>query len=200
MPDITCIIPARGGSKRLPRKNIALLNGEPLIAYSIKIWPQSKYYDGRAPIVTTEDLEIGEISWKYGAQWLVRPIELAQGNFREPTPIIKDVIDVLFVTGRKVQYILYLQPTSPLRRVEDIDTCLAVVTSNVGWDSATSIIANTDLENGAVYVTHADIINSGHFYGKKVFRYPMPNAVSVDIDEAKDLAEAEQYLRLRGMK
>ena len=55
---ILCIIPARGGSKRFPRKNIALLNGKPLIYYTIEAWRKSKYYEFTSPIVSSDDDEI----------------------------------------------------------------------------------------------------------------------------------------------
>ena len=69
------IIPARGGSKRLPRKNVLDLNGKPLIAYSIEAGLKSKYIDEL--IVTSDDTEILEISKEYGANTIKRPDNLA---------------------------------------------------------------------------------------------------------------------------
>jgi len=88
---ILAIIPARGGSKTIPRKNIKLLNGKPLIYYTIKESIKSKYL-GRI-IVSTEDKEISEISKKYGAEVIERPEELA----KDETPTIDVIFHVLQV-------------------------------------------------------------------------------------------------------
>lgn len=190
--NITAIIPARGGSKRLPRKNIALLNGKPLISYTISAWAGSKYADSN-PIVSTNDDEIAKIARQYGAEVIKRPPGLSQGDLPSPVPILWHVINHIDkYKGYRVQWIVLLQPTSPLRLPEDIDACLDAVNSGQ-YDSATSVCEGK--ENGAVYVTHANLINQGKFLGERVFRYEMPRGRSVDIDTQADLDLAEKILK-----
>lgn len=112
------IIPARGQSKGLPRKNIRLLLNKPLIAYTIGSAKAVK--EIIQVIVSTEDEEIAQISQKYGASVIYRPEELAQ----DETPTIDVIIHVLDeIEGNqksKPKNIILLQPTSPLRTIEDI--------------------------------------------------------------------------------
>jgi CMP-N,N'-diacetyllegionaminic acid synthase len=116
---IMAIIPARGGSKGIPRKNIRLLAGKPLIAWTIEEAKKSKYIDRL--ILSSEDEEIIETAKKWGCEVpFVRPPELAQDN----TPGIEPVIHAIKNTERKYDYVVLLQPTSPLRTVEDIDGCI----------------------------------------------------------------------------
>ncbi len=117
---ILAIIPARGGSKGLPRKNVLPFMGKPLIAYTIEAAKKSKYIS--KIIVSTEDEEIAKISYKYGAEIpFMRPLELAQDN-SSTNDVIKYTVDEL---KEREQYepdiICVLQCTSPLRTSEDID-------------------------------------------------------------------------------
>ncbi|NOR57103.1 MAG: acylneuraminate cytidylyltransferase family protein [Sulfurimonas sp.] len=114
------IIPARGGSKRLPRKNTLDLAGKPLIAWTIESGLKSKYID--EVMVTTDDEEIIEISEKYGAILpFKRPDILANDTATRPE-VIKHTINFYKKNLKKeFDYIVYLQPTSPLRTEIDID-------------------------------------------------------------------------------
>jgi CMP-N,N'-diacetyllegionaminic acid synthase len=122
------IIPARGGSKGIPRKNIKILAGKPLIAYTIEAALKSKYLD--RVIVSTEDKEIAQISKKYGAEVIKRPKKLATDTAR--------IIDVIFyllkILKREEKYIpeivILLQPTSPLRTSNDIDKAIDIFLKN----------------------------------------------------------------------
>jgi len=126
--EVLAIIPARGGSKGIPRKNIRLLAGKPLIAYSIETALKSRYID--RIIVSTEDEEIAKIAKIYGAEVIKRPKELA----RDETPTIDAVKHVLEFLKKKENYIpdiiILLQPTSPLRSVEDIDNAVELFLNN----------------------------------------------------------------------
>ena len=116
---ILAIIPARGGSKSIPRKNIRLLNGKPLIYYTICEAKKSKYL-GRL-IVSTEDSEIAETAKKYEAEVIERPVELAQ-DYAPASLVYQHVIKHL--EGMENFYpniIVALNPTSPCRLVGDID-------------------------------------------------------------------------------
>ena len=128
---ILCIIPARGGSKRFPRKNIALLNGKPLIYYTIEAWRKSKYYEFNSPIVSSDDDEILITSRAFGAETIKRPSSLSQGDLPSPVPVIENVIDYLTkYRGWRIGWIVLLQPTSPLRSSQDIDICLECKNGN----------------------------------------------------------------------
>ena len=121
------LIPARGGSKGLPRKNIKSLLGKPLIAWTIEQALASKYLD--RVVVSTNDKEIAEISKKYGAEIpFMRPKELAEDNAKG-IDVVLHVIDWLKKNDRRKQYdlIMLLQPTSPLRKSEDIDKAIELL-------------------------------------------------------------------------
>lgn len=134
---ILAIIPARGGSKGVPRKNIKELNGKPLIAYTIEAAKKSKFLD--RVVVSTEDKEIAEISKKSGANIpYLRPIELA----KDDSPTIDAVIHMIKWLQEnekyKPDYICVLQCTSPLRDENDIDgTIEKMINSNT--DGSVSI-------------------------------------------------------------
>lgn len=118
---ITALIPARGGSKRLPRKNIKLLVDKPLIAWSIEVAKACKYVD--RVIVSTDDEEIKKISEQYGAEVpFLRPDYLSNDH-ASSFDVIKHAIDFLTLS-RSNELIVLLQPTSPLRLASEIDTAL----------------------------------------------------------------------------
>lgn len=125
---ILAIIPARGGSKRVPGKNVRLLVGKPLIVHTIESAMRSKVID--KVVVSTDDKEISRVSEKAGAQVIKRPKKLAQD--RSPThPVIEHAIDYLKKReGYKPDIIVLLQPTSPLRDHEDIDEALEIFLEN----------------------------------------------------------------------
>ncbi|WP_165062269.1 cytidylyltransferase domain-containing protein [Adlercreutzia sp. ZJ154] len=119
---ILALIPARGGSKGIPRKNIKPLNGVPLIAYTIKAALQSKYVDGVC--VSTDDDEIAEVARRYGANVpFMRPAELALDTSKTIECVIH-ARDTLNETGDIFDIIVILQPTCPLRTFMDIDNSI----------------------------------------------------------------------------
>lgn len=134
---ILALIPARGGSKGLLRKNIRPLLEKPLIAWSIEQALASKYVD--KVIVSTDDEEIAEISKNYGAEVpFLRPNELATDE--SPTiDTILHVINWLEERGKKFDYLALLEPTSPLRDTQDIDYCLNILIDNTKAKSIVSI-------------------------------------------------------------
>lgn len=131
------IIPARGGSKGVPRKNIRLLHGKPLLAYTVEAAKNA----GRLTriILSTEDEEIAEVGLKYGVDVpFMRPNELAQDT--TPTlPVIWHAVETLEAAGEIYDAICLLQPTNPLRRAEDIDNCIELF-EQTGADSVVSIM------------------------------------------------------------
>ncbi|MDP2939780.1 MAG: acylneuraminate cytidylyltransferase family protein [Candidatus Omnitrophota bacterium] len=122
---ILAIIPARGGSKGLPQKNILPLVNKPLIAWTIKQALKSKYLD--RVIVSTDSLEIARISKKYSAEIpFLRPSGLASDKAKM-TDVVLHVIDWLKKRGKIYDLIMLLQPTSPLRSSEDIDKSIKLL-------------------------------------------------------------------------
>ncbi len=209
------IIPARGGSKGIPRKNIKLLAGKPLIAWTIEEAKKSQYLDRL--ILSSEDTEIITTAKSWGCEApFVRPAELA----RDDTPGIEPVIHALHQLDEHYDYIVLLQPTSPLRTVEDIDCCIryclqeaapacisvSLTDKHPYWmhtidehqrlhpllPTAQSIQRRQDLppiyiENGAVYVAQKDfILNMKSFTTEETLAYIMPSERSCDIDNESD--------------
>ena len=213
------IIPARGGSKRLPRKNVLDLNGKPLIAWSIKAGLNSKYID--KVVVSSDDDEILTISKRYGAVTINRPNELASDT-ATTFDAIKHTVD----NCEKYDYIVLLQPTSPLRDEKHIDKAIellelkksdAVVSvckmdhsplwSNTLSDSLsmTGFLKDEalnqrsqDLEeyyriNGAIYICNTGKLleEESFFLKEKIFAYKMDRESSIDIDTKIDFKMAE---------
>lgn len=114
------IIPARGGSKGLPGKNTKPLLGKPLIAWTIEEAKKSKYID--RIIVSTDDIEIAEVALKYGAEIpFMRPNELASDTALAVDNYIYTIDRISKEEGVNINEFVVLQPTSPLRKYEDID-------------------------------------------------------------------------------
>ena len=136
--NILAIIPARGGSKSIPRKNIRELAGKPLLAYTAEAALQSQALS--RVVLSTEDKEIREIGLRLGLEApFVRPMELAQDD--TPTlPVIQHTVKRLEeMESYKTDIIVVLQPTSPLRSSRHIDESLELfLNSNV--DSLVSVV------------------------------------------------------------
>jgi len=122
--NIVGIIPARGGSKRTPRKNIKLLAGKPLIAYSIEAALKSKYIN--RVVVSTEDAEIAEVARSFGAEVIVRPPELAQDTTKT-APVLVQVVNELEKQGYYPDIVCLLQATSPQRDEKVVDGALEML-------------------------------------------------------------------------
>lgn len=116
---IIAIIPARGGSKGIPRKNIKLLSGKPLIAYVIETALKSQYID--IVVVSTDDEEIAEIARLYGSDIIFRPQALSEDHVPLDPVIYHAVTAVESNKGIKYDYALTIQPTSPLLQTTTLD-------------------------------------------------------------------------------
>ncbi len=137
--NILAIIPARGGSKSVPRKNIVKVNGRPLISYTISA---ALMVDRLTDVVvSTDDPEIAEISRELGAQVpFVRPVDLASDQ-AQSAPVIEHALYFMEkIKGLKYDAILMLQPTSPLRTSQHIEESLDLFTSQE-CDSVVSIVS-----------------------------------------------------------
>jgi N-acylneuraminate cytidylyltransferase/CMP-N,N'-diacetyllegionaminic acid synthase len=119
---VLAIIPARGGSKGLPRKNIVSLCGKPLIAWPIQAAKQSAYVD--KVVVSTDDSEIADMARQEGAEVpFLRPSELATDTATSIS-VIEHVIDFLSGQGDQFDYCVFLEPTSPLTEADDVNKAL----------------------------------------------------------------------------
>lgn len=122
MDSILGLIPARGGSKGVPRKNIRILNGKPLLAYTAEAALTAKTLT--RVVLSTEDEEIAEIGRDCGLHVpFMRPADLAEDN----TPslaVVRHALETLLADGETYDAVCLLQPTNPLRRSDDIDGCV----------------------------------------------------------------------------
>lgn len=138
------IIPARGGSKGIPRKNIIPIKGKPLIAYTIEQAKNSKHLD--RCVVSTEDIEIKNIAQEYGAEVIDRPTTLASDTAKS----IDVVLHTLQTLKEKENYIpdavMILQVTSPLRKSTDIDQAINLF-SESECDSLVSVCVAPEKAN-----------------------------------------------------
>ena len=132
------IIPARGGSKSIPKKNLVPLKGKPLILYTFEAARQSSAL--QRCILSTDDPEIAKLGEKHGVQVLARPESLA----KDDTPmveVVKHVIASLEREGLLPDYFVLLQPTSPLREGRHIDESVSIFLQDPTADSVVSVVA-----------------------------------------------------------
>ena len=130
------IIPARGGSKRIPRKNIKDFCGKPMITWSIEAAQASKCFD--KVIVSTDDQEIADIAHKYGAEApFIRPANLAD-DYTGTAPVIRHAIHWLDEHEEKVDFACCIYPTAPFLYAMDLRAGWAVI-SNSGYDYVFSV-------------------------------------------------------------
>ncbi len=222
---IYSIIPARGGSKGIPRKNIKNLNGKPIIAYSIEASISNDLI--KTTYVTTEDIEISEVSKKYGANVIKRPQRLAEDT-SSSVDVILHSLEYLEKKEKLPDFFVLLQPTSPLRTSEDIKNSIKLFINNecdalisvceIDHSSMLSLslknkflVPNCDDEflttrrqdlptyyspNGAIYITTPKSLKKNKtFIPKKTIPYIMPQERSIDLDTPFDLKLAEFLLK-----
>ena len=160
---IISIIPARGGSKGLPKKNILELAGKPLIAWTIESSLKSKYIS--KTIVSSDCDEILNISSKYGSEILKRPDELARDT--TPTePVVEHILQNIKDLGN-YSYLVLLQPTSPLRDEKDIDEAISKL---IQEKDATALISVKEIDNKILKAFK--INNNGYLEGISNNKYP----------------------------
>ncbi len=122
------IIPARGGSKRIPRKNIREFAGKPMIAHAILLAIASELFD--KVIVSTDDLEIAGVSRKWGAELpFIRPDELAD-DYTPTVPVVAHAIENCQVPADAIQAVCCIYPCVPMLRVEVLQTAMTILAEN----------------------------------------------------------------------
>ncbi len=145
---ILAVVTARGGSKGLPHKNILELNGKPLIAHTLDKMRDSKYLDGC--FVSTDSKEIADVCEKHGFSVPeLRPDELATDT-ASSVDVLLYTIDLLEKKGEKYDYLILLEPTSPLRKIDDIDNIIEIAVNNAEADGVISV--------GRVHLEHPSIV------------------------------------------
>lgn len=149
MPHIISVIPARGGSKRLPGKNLCLLGGVPLLTHSIRQSLACPLIQRH--IVSTDDAEIAACAKESGAEVLQRPAALASDE-AGTLPVLRHVLETVEEAGPPVDYVLLLQPTSPLRQAGDIGRALAHFMA----DGADALVAVSKAKLGPKWLLHTE--------------------------------------------
>ena len=199
------VIPARGGSKGVPRKNIKKIYNKPLIAWTIESAKKSKLLDKY--VVSTEDKEIAEISKKYGADVIHRPNELATDDATS--------LSVLQHVLRQIDsdIIVILQCTSPVRDDDLIDKCIKKFIETNTDSLATGFMcklfewgtySNRRQElkeffhdDGNVYVVKSSVIKSGNLWGEKMEKLLINKEQNFEIDDEFDFWINEKILKKR---
>ncbi len=223
------VIPARGGSKRLPRKNIIDFEGKPIIAYTIEAAQKTQLFE--RIIVSSEDQETLEIAQALGAEIDVRPANLAADTSRV-VDVCLHLIDMESAQGRNYDIFCCLYPTAPLRSSGDIKNTVGLVqpgqcdfamgVTQYDFPPVQALRQNPDgflqpmwpelcskqsqqisplvVDNGSTYAASVpEFISVKSFYGPTLKGYFMPRLRSVDIDVAEDLEIARLYARETGI-
>jgi CMP-N,N'-diacetyllegionaminic acid synthase len=211
------LIPARGGSQGLPRKNIKILNNKPLIVHTIEDALESQYVD--KVFVTTDDQEIRKISQSVKAEVILRPVDLASHTASSELALIH-ALDFIEKSASP-ELIIFLQCTSPFRsgndidraieqfKKEDSDSLLSVSPSHrFLWSTKNGnpIPLNYDylnrprrqdmdqeyVENGSIYIFKPWVLRKYESrLGGKISLFKMDNIATIDIDSASDFHVAE---------
>lgn len=213
------VIPARGGSKRLPGKNIKDFCGKPLIYYSIIRAIQCKHID--AVYVSTDDFEIAEVANKHGAKVIIRPDDISTGT-ATTTSVLSHALKELNNSGFFPEAVVTLQATNPLRKSDLIENAIKIFeTKKDSVDSVVSVSENKHklgkilnghfhpllynleqrsqdieklfFENGLLYITKSDIIlQKESVFGDKIYPFITDNIFGmIDIDTLSDFELGE---------
>lgn len=183
------IIPARAGSKRLPLKNKLPFFGKPLIEWTFDAARESQTLT--EVMVTSDDADILALAAKNRLNVSRRPAFLADDGASIYAEIFR-LMDLYHP-----QWVVLLQPTSPLRLAADIDACVLKCRRDPA-PSCVSIEEGSPVPNGAVYVAHSDWLREhGNFDGPRTVTYAMPPERSVDINTREDFDRAEKLMEKR---
>ena len=156
-PRILGVIPARGGSKGVPRKNVRNVGGKPLIAWSIEAARGASALS--RCVVSTDDDEIASVAREYGAEVLPRPADFA-GDRTPMIEVIRHALDALDRdTGTAFTHVMIIQPTAPMRTASDIDLA-ARKAMDVNADSVVSVYRVDDAHPSRMYHLRDDVLES----------------------------------------
>lgn len=225
LTDTLFVIPARGGSKGLPGKNIKDLCGKPLITYSIDV--ARVFADDEHICVSTDSEEIKGVVEEYGLSVpFIRPDYLATDSATS-NDVLVHAVNFFKEQGREYKKLILLQPTSPLRSINDVAGSLALYRDDIDMvvtvtkSHAPAVLCNDDENgfvqlvynktasgrqqlqemyefNGAVYVINIQsLLEKGLARFTKRVKYVMSKENSVDIDDIYDFKLAEEIINIR---
>lgn len=225
-----CIIPARGGSKRIPRKNIAVVSGKPLLAYAVEEAKKSELFE--RIVVSTEDNEIAGVAQEYGATVLMRSKKLATDT-ASVAQVCLDVLSNYSERGEDFDVLAILLPSSPLREAVHLkeamekfllkDADYLMSTTDYTYSPFRALKENEDgflevffgrqyltqdqrnphvvVHNGCIVLAKVKpFLRDRGYYGKKLIGYHMGPEASIDINEPIDLKLAEFFLNQKKNK
>jgi N-acylneuraminate cytidylyltransferase len=220
------IIPARGGSKGIPRKNIQHLAGKPLLAYSVEASWQTPSIS--RVTVSTDDPQTAKVAEQYGAQVVWRPARLSGDSATSESALLHVLESLRETESYEPDLVVFLQATSPLRQPDDIENAIKTLSAE-GADSLFSACrvegfvwryAKDDMkpvtydlmsrprrqeakeviweENGSIYVFRPWVLRKYHSrLGGKIAVYPMDRLDSFQVDEPDDLILQERLMAIR---
>jgi CMP-N,N'-diacetyllegionaminic acid synthase len=217
---IICIIPARGGSKGIPRKNLVPFAGRPLVEWTISQAKDSKIID--QVIVSTDDGEIKDLALGLGVKVISRPAELASDTATSESALLHALKEARNGLSGDVEHVVFLQATSPLRIPGDIDRAIDLIRSEKAdslfsgaelgdffvWEKAGKGLKSvnydhtnrkrrqdtgrTYVENGSMYIFKPEVLEKfNNRLGGKISVYPMKFWQSFEIDDAESLELCE---------
>lgn len=219
---VIALIPARGGSKGIPGKNVYPLAGKPLVVHTIEQAIQSACIT--STVVSTDDDHIAQVSHEAGASVIRRPADISGDAATSESALIHAIKTLFAREGRLPDLVIFLQCTSPLRRTGDIDGAVRTLLEQ-GADSLLSVspshrflwTENADgahalnydfrnrprrqdmqpqyVENGSIYVFRPQaLLDTGNRLSGKIALYKMDEEAAVDIDSLLDMKLAEMLL------
>ncbi len=199
------ITPARGGSKGVPRKNIRILAGKPLIAWTIEAGKASRLLDRH--VVSTEDPEIAQVTRRWTGEFIHRPHHLASDE-ATTLSVLQQVL-----TQIPAEIVVLLQATSPIREPGLIDRCIERFLETKADSLATGFLCKSVeygkntlrrqelpglfCDDGNVYVIRASLIQQGDRYGTRIERMFTDREQNLEIDDEFDFWLAEKVLQRR---
>jgi len=223
-PNVLAIIPARGGSKGIPMKNIPPLVGKPMLAYNLQAAAQTPSIN--RIVVSTDHEEIAAVARNYGAEVVWRPAEISGDAATSESALAHVVHHLQTAENYFPDILVFLQCTSPLTLPEDIEgTIQALLTNNAdsalsvtpfhyflwGYDKDGEVMAINHnkyirprrqdrdpqyVETGAVYVMRTEgFLKANHRFFGKIAMYHMPIERRLEIDDPVDMEIAEVLLR-----
>lgn len=214
------IIPARGGSKGIPRKNLRPLNGMPLIYYSIKLALDSSFKPD--VFVSTDDSEIAYFAEKFGAKVHLRNKNLG-GDLVTLDPVIYEAYSTISQQlNKKYDFVITLQPTSPLLSTHSLDQAIEQMINTPEIETTLSAVNDTHLtwgknetgfipnyaarvnrqllppvykETGGFFISRNSVVTPNSRIGKKISLFVVPTHEAIDIDSFEDWALCEHFFK-----